>query len=389
MRAKYIIATVIALFFYAAAAFYVGWHLLETINSTSNTVAFSVYLVAYSALSVAYIAGRAGQFFFPGPISNGLIQVGAYWLGLFLYLLLGWGLLDLILYAIIHLGFLQTRDLALLYGNWIVIIAALMTFIWGIRNARNFQIAQYTIHIDKPCELSDLHMVAVSDTHLGLLVGKGRLEELISRIVCLQPDIVLLPGDILDENVGTFLDEGMDQCFQRLHPPLGLFACLGSHEYILGNPEKALAAMARAGITVLKDETVMVANSIYIAGRDDFYKMNLTNHPRKSLQEILKECDRSHPIILLDHYPDKLAEGQHNGVDLQLSGHTHRGQLFPFNLITHFKFELDAGYRKQGNFHVIVSSGFGTWLLPLRVGTTPEIVDVRITFKPKDQGVLL
>lgn len=388
MRAKYIIATVIALFFYAAAAFYVGWHLFETINYISNTTAFPVYLVAYSILSIAYIAGRAGQFFFPGPISNGLIQVGAYWLGLFFYLLLGWSLLDLILYGIIQLGLLQTRDLVLLYGNWIVIIAAILTFIWGVRNARNFQITQYTIHSDKACQLSELHIVAVSDTHLGLLVGKERLEKLIGQIVCLQPDIVLLPGDILDENVGTFLDEGMDQCFQRLHPPLGLFACLGSHEYILGNPEKALAAMAQAGITILKDEAVMVANSIYIAGRDDFYKMDLTDHPRKNLQELLKECDRSHPIILLDHYPDSLAEGQYSGVDLQLSGHTHQGQLFPFNLITHLKFELDAGYRKQGDFHVIVSSGFGTWLLPLRVGTTPEIVDVRITFKSKEQESL-
>lgn len=387
MKTKYIIATMIALVIYTVAAYYVGGHLLDTINLISHSER-SVYWIVYGALSIAYIVGRVGQFCFPGAMSNWLIQVGAYWFGLLFYLLLGWVLLDLILYSCIYLGFLQVRNLVFPSSNWIVIIIAVLTFIWGIWNARKPRIRQYSIHINKPCHLPELHIVAVSDTHLGLIVGKERLEKLISQIICLQPDIVLLPGDILDENVGTFLDKSMHKSFHRLQPPLGIFACLGSHEYILGYPEKAIDAISQAGIVILKDEVIKLANSFYIAGRDDFYRMSLTGHPRKSLQELLESCDRKLPIILLDHYPARLSEGVECGVDLQLSGHTHKGQLFPLNIITHFKFDLNAGYRKQGDFHVIVSSGFGTWLLPLRVGTTPEIVNIRITFKRKDQEAI-
>lgn len=380
MRAKYIVMTILALLFYGIAAYYTGIRLLGALTPVTDAAGAAVFWAVYGALAVCYIAGRIGQFLFPGRISNWLIKAGAYWLGLFFYLLLGWGIRDAVLYGAILLGVLPYGYIAPAVTNWIIMLAAGSVFLWGVKNARSPRLSQYSIHINKDCAWPELHIVAVSDTHLGLLVGKERLEKLITQINRLKPDLVLLPGDILDENVGTFLDEGMEQCFRRLTPPLGMFACLGSHEYILGNPEKALAAMAQAGITVLQDRAILIANSIYIAGRDDFYKIKLTDRPRKNLQELLKECDRTRPIILLDHYPDSLAEGRTSGVDLQLSGHTHSGQVFPLNLLTHLKFELDAGYREMGNFHVIVSSGYGTWLLPLRVGTTPEVVSIKLTF---------
>lgn len=383
MKAKYIILTILAMVVYCAAAYYVGERLIDIISFTTDTAIASVYWIVYIGLSISYVVGRIGQFFFPGHISNWFIKVGAYWLGLFFYLFLGWGIRDAVLYGAILLGLLPYGYAAPAITNWLIIIAAGIVFLWGIKNARSPRLRQYSIHINKFCAWSgsELHIVAVADTHLGLLIGKERLEALITQINRLRPDLVLLPGDILDENVGTFFDEGMDQSFQKLKPPLGIFACLGSHEYILGHPEKALQAMAQAGITVLKDDVVTVADSIYIAGRDDFYKLKLTDHPRKDLKVILKGCDHTRPIILLDHYPSSLTEAQQCGVDLQLSGHTHNGQVFPLNLITHYSFELDAGYRRKGNFHVIVSAGYGIWLLPLRVGTTPELISIRLTFK--------
>jgi predicted MPP superfamily phosphohydrolase len=104
---------------------------------------------------------------------------------------------------------------------------------------------------------------------------------------------------------------------------------------------------------------------------------------RKDLSTLLQGVDKKLPIILLDHQPYNLSEAEKNGVDLQLSGHTHKGQISPGNLITKKVYEVDWGYEKKGNFNIYVSSGVGTWGPPIRTGSHSEIVDIYINFMGK------
>ena len=137
------------------------------------------------------------------------------------------------------------------------------------------------------------------------------------------------------------------------------------------------------GIVVLRDQMITVAESMVIVGREDRSKRGFSGEQRKSLAEIMDGIDRSLPILMMDHQPAKLQEAVDQGVDLQLSGHTHHGQLWPFQLITNRMYEVSWGYKKKGNTHFYVSCGVGTWGPPVRIGNTPEIMQINLTFNGK------
>ena len=253
--------------------------------------------------------------------------------------------------------------------------------LFGTWNARNPQITQYNLNIDKnPPKLDDLHLVVVSDVHLGNIVDNRRLKDMVSRINELEPDLVLFGGDLVDENINIFLEQEMTETLKALKPKIGSFAVLGNHEYIGGHAEDIIYHMEQSGIQVLRDSYEKVADSLYVVGRDDLASTEFRGKKRKPLEDFLQDLDRSLPIILLDHQPRNLDEAQKAGVDLQFSGHTHQGQFFPNNLITSRIFEIDWGYLQKDSLQVIVSSGYGTWGPPIRLGNKPELVEVNITF---------
>lgn len=133
--------------------------------------------------------------------------------------------------------------------------------------------------------------------------------------------------------------------------------------------------MERIGVTILLDESVKVDDSFYLVGRKD-----KTDSNRFSMEELLGKIDLSSPIIVMDHQPGEIKHAKMHGADLILSGHTHRGQMAPNHLITRKMFELDWGYMKKNQLHTIVSSGYGFWGPPLRIGSRSEIVQIDISF---------
>jgi predicted MPP superfamily phosphohydrolase len=294
--------------------------------------------------------------------------------------------------------FLITIDLLRLLNRWFVFIPSpvkqrpeltglavilLVTgiVVYGAWNSRNPRLVHYDIIIPKAAgSLNELHIVAVSDIHLGTIVHNGRLLSLVQRVNKLNPDLILLPGDIIDESVKTFVEQNMADSLRMLQSKYGSFAVFGNHEYIGGHPEETYRHLQEAGITVLRDEYKNVDGSFNLVGRDYQSAQRFGGAARQELSALMEGLDRSLPVILLDHQPSKLAEAQEQGVDLQLSGHTHLGQLFPFNLITKMVFEDDWGYLRKGAFQLIVSCGYGTWGPPIRVGNVPEIVDIDIRF---------
>ena len=234
--------------------------------------------------------------------------------------------------------------------------------------------------------LRKLHVVAVSDLHLGPIVHSGRLAVLVEMIQQLKPDLILLAGDIVDEDPGPFIEQNMKAAFLRLKTQYGIYAVPGNHEYIGGHWNDIFAALREAGVHVLQDQVVKVADSFYLTGRDDWHRKYFTGTARKSLSQIIGNINLALPVLLIDHQPNDLTEPQEQGVDLQISGHTHRGQFFPNNLITKQMFEVDWGYLRRDNLQVIVSSGFGTWGPPIRVASPPELLDIKIRFQADEES---
>ena len=152
------------------------------------------------------------------------------------------------------------------------------------------------------------------------------------------------------------------------------------HEYI-GGAEDAVKYLRAHKVNILRDSLVKIDNSFYIAGREDLSSNHSSRGKRKDISQIMAGADRTLPVILLDHQPFHLDEAEGNGIDFQISGHTHHGQLWPFGYLTNLIYEVSWGYKKKGNTQIYVSSGFGGWGPPVRTGNNPEILCFDLTFK--------
>ncbi len=254
--------------------------------------------------------------------------------------------------------------------------------IYGLYHFTQPKVVELTLEVDKP--VPDWKIVAVSDLHLGTMSSE-QLNRHIDTINALHPDMVLLLGDQFVINWRDFTPMGYTNAFRRLHPPKGIYAIHGNHESYHGisynDDPRVKQAFKMMNIRLLDDTGIVVRNALVLVGRADSSR----THPRKSLQELTASVPDSLPIILLDHRPDNLAPAQQCGVDVQLSGHTHNGQVFPMNLLQWCKSlindKLYHGYRKVGNTHYYVTSGLGGSGAPIRIGTTGEIVVIQLKQK--------
>lgn len=219
-----------------------------------------------------------------------------------------------------------------------------------------------------------------SDIHLGTLIANGRVSSLVEKINSLDPDIVLLAGDIVDEDIGQVIKLNLGETLKTIKSKYGVYGITGNHEYI-GGVEPAVKYLEAHGITMLRDTSIKINNSFYLVGREDKSINQFAGKKRKELKEIMSDIDKNLPVIMMDHQPFGLNEAEENGVDLQLSGHTHHGQLWPANYITEMIYEVSWGYKKKGNTNIYVSSGFGGWGPPIRTGNSPEIVNIKLDFE--------
>lgn len=375
------IALLIVLIIYVAANIYIGWRSSQAFGPLPNSV-YRLYWCTIALLVSAYPIAHLTQNLLPVKVNSVLEYVGALWLGILYYAVLLWLLADLLLAAARWLNLTMVS-----FNNpphWVgtTIIAALVVIVgYGWFNARSTVIRHYDLTIAKPAATSSLHAVMLSDTHLGNIIGSERLTELVATINKLQPDIVLLAGDVVEANLEPFTRQNMGSILKQINAPLGVYAVIGNHEYLGQQADLLVSALEDAGLTVLRDQAVTI-NGIVIAGRDDYSRIRFLQQPRAPLSVILNDIDRAQPIILLDHQPIALDEACQQGVDLQLSGHTHLGQLYPNHLLTSRLFEVDWGYYRKQALQVIVSSGYGTWGPPIRTESQSEIIDIKITFTP-------
>ena len=243
----------------------------------------------------------------------------------------------------------------------------------GLYNAYTPVVHHYQVRLNKP--MKPLRIGMASDTHLGKFFGAKQLDKLAAIMQQEKVDIILLPGDIMDDNVNAYLAEKMQPHLAKLKAPMGVYATLGNHD-LFGDQDRIDQEIRKAGITVLRDETLTLNNELVLIGRND----NLA-HDRPNTETLLKQVNTDLPVILLDHRPTDIEKHASLPLDIQVSGHAHKGQIFPASIITKMMYRLDYGHEKIGNPHVFVTSGYGFWGIPMRLGSQSEVVIIDVKGK--------
>lgn len=337
-------------------------------------------------LAVSFILGRTLENYWLSHVSDVFVWIGSFWLGALLYFFLAVVLIDLLRLTNAIVPWFPSmvtadpaKTLRMLF--WGVTATVGIVLVAGHVNARIPRVHRVAIPIAKPADgIRSIRIALISDIHLGTIVGRKRLESILETVHALDPDLILLAGDIVDEDLGPVIKENIGETLRSIKAPMGVYGITGNHEYI-GGAAKAVAYLEEHGVTMLRDSAVVLPHGITLAGREDRSSRQFGGAQRKPLDVLLGGIRRDRPVILMDHQPFDLDSVARAGVDLQVSGHTHHGQLWPFNHITQLVYEKSWGYLRKGETQFYVSSGVGSWGPPIRLGNRPEIVELILTFQ--------
>ena len=307
-----------------------------------------------------------------------LSAIGACWMGMFAYLLLFLLAADLVclparlLFAVPQKMYLAVRLTA--------IALALVTVVYGFFHANRIHTVHYDIQLaEQPS--SQMRVVMLSDLHLGAVNSEARLKKIVAGIEEQNPDLVCIAGDIFDNDYSAILNpDGMIDALRQISAVHGVYACPGNHDAGAGFAQMG-EFLERASIRLLKDEFVVIGERLILVGRLDPSPIGgYGGEKRKALSAVLAGAAPGLPVVVLDHNPID-AKNYRGEADLVLSGHTHKGQIFPGSLITDAMYAVDYGYlRTETGTRIIVSSGAGTWGPPIRVGSDCEIVSIDLEF---------
>ena len=231
------------------------------------------------------------------------------------------------------------------------------------------------VHIPKVVEGKDsLTIVMMSDIHIGESIGKKNVQRFVELCNAEYPDLVLIGGDVMDYELRRAEKEYIEDDFQRLNAPLGVYMILGNHEY-RANRYAKIRWFEKTGGILLVDSVVMPDSTFYLIGRDD-----ILNGKRASLETLMQGVDTSKPVIVLEHRPTFARDIIDNQCDLGLYGHTHNCQYWPFSFFLRYIFEFPYGYFSESNAHINVTSGIGFTGPPFRIGTKSELVILHLRF---------
>ncbi len=379
------IAVFLTVFFviYLGISYYIFQNGLVAMRSFGSATAVTIYIIVFVLTVMMYPLVRIVGKWLPVKLSDALSLIGGMWFAAMLYFTL----------------LLLTIDFVYLLAQWIepaanfldahlatinavtfsvVILVVMILIIFGYQNALRPRMQRLSLDLYKPIPgLRKLKLVFASDIHLGHIIGRQTLQRLVDAINVENPDLVLFPGDLVDEELQPVIDKDLGVIFEQLKSKYGVFAVTGNHEYI-GGADKAVEYLTRHGIRFLRDEAVEIDGAFALAGREDASSSNFIGTKRKRLKDILSGINPQLPIIVMDHQPIALQEAADNDTDLQISGHTHHGQMWPLQAITRRVFRLSRGYMKIMNTHFYVSTGAGTWGPRVRIGNHPEVVSITL-----------
>jgi predicted MPP superfamily phosphohydrolase len=310
-----------------------------------------------------------------------MAYVGYFWFGLFFLFFCASVLFDIWRLVVYLIGLTAGKDLSPITGAfrlyfYIAVLCAMSIACYGFFEAECIKTERIVIHTDKlPRGMNSLRIVQISDVHLGLIVREERLRKIIYEIKKAKPDMLVSTGDLFDGQTDSM--NSLARLFMEVEPRFGKFAITGNHEFYAGISNFISFAL-ESGFKVLRGDAVTIEGAINVAGVDDITGIHFHQYETVEEKRLLGGLDRDRFTLLLKHRPviDKSALGL---FDLQLSGHTHKGQIYPFYYIVRMVFPFTAGYYDLGgNSRLYVSRGTGIWGPPIRFMSPPEVTLIEL-----------
>ncbi|MBD7912529.1 MULTISPECIES: metallophosphoesterase [Clostridium] len=366
------LAFIIISILYFLLSFLVGNRIYKSINKV-NKLNKIVYWCIFAFISSSFIIYETATYNLPSILNKVLAFISSYYLAFFAYILM------LFPIAFILTKLLKPKNNKL---DFYMISLLITTLIVGIGTflANSPYVKEYTISTDKQLKDGKLKIALVSDLHLGYFRGNNRIDLLKSELNKLGADVVIIAGDLVDGNLDPIIEDNMFSHLKDIKSTYGTYFATGNHDFYTGKVDELCTLLTEQGIHILRNESTLINDEFYILGRDDVTADRLGTK-RPPLDNMSSNIDNNKFSILIDHNPQNIKEAEGDNIDLQVSGHTHKGQIIPGNLITHAIFPLDYGYGKFGNTNLVVSSGYGLWGPPIRTGSRSEIVLITLSNK--------
>lgn len=358
------------------------------------------FLVCFSILLFGGVVAILIAFILPSsPLKRVFSRIGFYWLGIILYFFVGL-FISIIIRSIVWIILKNknyridvARNITIIF---VVIFTSIMS-IYGANNAHKLHVTDYEVTIDKHCSIDELNIVLLADLHIGYNTGLTEIKDMANKVNECNPDLIVIAGDIFDNEYDAIEEpEKMIEVLSNMHSKYGTYVAYGNHdieEKILVGftfdwlnkiepqaDERMNDFIKRCGFKLLHDEYILLEDSIYLYGRPDRNKINLGKANRIDATEITNNMDTSLPIIVIDHEPAELKQLASKGVDLDLSGHTHNGQLWPGTISIKWLWDNAYGLKQIENMTSIVTSGVGLFGPNMRTGCIAEICNIKVIF---------
>lgn len=334
-------------------------------------------------LSVSYILVRILEHKYPGAITHALDWLASVWIGIWWQLLWVTALVFFVKVGLVLSGqwgnfSLETQTMLGRAGFYFVTVVVSSLSVWGVATAYGrARIVEVGVPVENyRSEYADLKIAMVADFHASNVLGEKSIGRLCRQIMDRKPDLILIPGDIVDTPAEQITS--VARAFQELRAPLGVYGSTGNHEYYVGFVG-AVNLIREGGIVLLLNQSVRLPNGITITGVED----RTAKQMRRAVpapETLLAESDSGNVKILLMHTPatGDVTHAMESGYDLVVSGHTHGGQIWPFTFFTKLAFPYHHGLYAVGKGFQLTTCGIGFWGPPMRVGKPPEIMMVRL-----------
>lgn len=391
------------LFVYVAIMVYILWRSLHCVTGIHKKLKRkALYFTSIFVFVMLCSTLLLGAFLPYGSTKVALIKFSNVWLGFYIYLFMYIVFADGIVLILkqIHKKKHRITVLEKEYGHAIVtgliLTLSVASVIYGNVHAEHIVTNTYEAKVEKSAgSITELNVVLISDFHLGYSIGTKMMEDMVERVNALEPDLIVVAGDIIDNDYDALEDPvRLSSILRGLKSTYGTYAVYGNHDvretlvggFSIGAKENALRDerlekwVQDCNFTMLKDESILIADSFYLVGRLDAEKTGEESTERKSVTELLEGLDHTKPILMVAHEPDELEENAQAGVDVLLNGHTHAGQFFPLTVVQPLAYRNYWGYLKVGQMHDYVTAGVGIYGPKLRMFTDSEIMQIRLEF---------
>ena len=347
---------------YMGANAYIFWRLMQAMGALPialRVVFGALYWIAACGMFISFGLRNVAM---PEFLHRTLHIVGTSWLLFTLYMAVALLLTEVVRWIVPSFH----------HGVWYALGVTVAVLVAGYINYRHLHVEHLSIETEKFIEGGRVRIVAMSDVHLGRGTTRRDLVRYIDKVKAQNPDIVVIVGDLIDNSILPVKRDDMCREFEHALARYGIYMAAGNHEYISGI-EECRNYLQTTPIQLLTDSIVTPIEGVDIVCRDD-----RQNRRRKSLDTLLAKRDMEHFVVVLDHQPNAIRESYACGADLHISGHTHRGQVFPINILTDHLFEQSHGHRMWGDMHAYVMTGVSLWGPPFRIGTRSELLVVDI-----------